>query len=197
MSEVNVNIDKAEVTQIREFCSSKGYGIDIYVTAKSSDCTVYLQIVLYDERARKGYNIVHVGDILTVKGILKVKNYPKNDGTTGWSLTIENPEYLCQVQNSSNSIPQLPQQTEDNKNRITEANACSVDAVSASAVSADEPAADNPGIKDRVADTKQEQDAGREKGGVRILEVHPFKKLVKYMVDGQVYESYSEEEPPF
>ncbi len=89
MSQVNVSIEEVEVMNIHEFCSSKGYGLDINVAAKSDTCTVYLQIVLYDSRARDAYNRIHACDILQkVTGVLKLKSYVKSDHTAGSSYMI-------------------------------------------------------------------------------------------------------------
>ncbi len=106
MSKVNVSIDEAAVTRITEFHSHQGYGLDIFIEAKSSTCTVYLQVVLYDDRARDAFNRIHVGDSLKISGPLKVKNYVKSDGTDGWSLVLENPEPFHVIQNRNNK-PQL------------------------------------------------------------------------------------------
>ena len=95
MSEININIYKAVVTAIKEFNTCKGYGVDFYVEAKCSDCTVYLQIVFYDRAAQLYYKSVHEGDYVIVSGTLKVKPYIKKDGTTGCSLLIEKPTDFC------------------------------------------------------------------------------------------------------
>lgn len=98
MSQVNVNIDKATVTAIHRFRSFRGEGIDFYVEAKSSNCTVYLQIVLYDGDARSALvNSIHEGDNVRVTGDLKVKSYLKLDGTPACSLIIERPVVFTKI----------------------------------------------------------------------------------------------------
>ena len=91
MSSVNININEAAVTAVREFNSFKGYGLDIFIEAQSSDCTLYLQVTLYDNEARRNSPYVRVGDHVKVAGTLKYKPYTKKDGTAGHSLLIERP----------------------------------------------------------------------------------------------------------
>ncbi len=91
MATVDVNINEAAVTAVHEFKSYMGYGVDFYIETQSSDCTLYLQVVVYDEEARKKHSYIHEGDYIKVTGALKDKPYQKKDGTAGHSLLIEKP----------------------------------------------------------------------------------------------------------
>lgn len=110
MSEVNVNINKAAVTAVHEFNSFKGYGVDFFIEVKSSNGTVYLQVVLYDDIACSFSGNIRVGDHVRVTGDLKVKPYEKKDGTAGTALIIERPVSFSKVV-SGYSEPQLPPNT--------------------------------------------------------------------------------------
>ncbi len=111
MSQVNVTIEEAAVTAVHEFNSFKGYGADFYVEAQSSNSTVYLQVVVYDDEARSYCRYIHEGDYVRITGDLKTKPYRKKDGTEGLSLIIERPVVFSKIV-SGNSKPQLQQQTE-------------------------------------------------------------------------------------
>ena len=124
MSKVNVNIDEAIVTAVHKFRSSKGEGIDFYVEAKSSNCTVYLQIVLYDEEARsRMVNSIQKGDSVRVTGQLKLKSYQKSDATAGCSLVIERPEVFSIIAGRKNeqqfqhAIPNYSEEQTEHESR--------------------------------------------------------------------------------
>ena len=130
MSNVNININEAAVTAVKEFRSSLGYGVDFYIEACSSNGTVYLQVVAYDEEARSYSRAIHQGDCVRVTGDLKVKVYPKKDGTAGCSLLIERPKVFTRI-TCSNSEQTL-RDTSDNSDNAREIS----DAVTASAETA-------------------------------------------------------------
>ena len=111
MNNITININEAAVTAIHEFNSIKGYGVDFYIEAKSSNGTVYFQIVTYDNEARSYCRYIHEGDYVRVTGELKTKPYRKKDGTEGLSLLIERPVLFSKIA-SSNSKPQFQQQAE-------------------------------------------------------------------------------------
>ena len=106
MCEVYVNINEATVTAVNEFNSFKGYGVDFFIEVKGSNGTVYLQVVLYDNIARRNYGYIHAGDHVKVTGDLKVKPYEKKDGTAGTALIIERPISFSKIV-SGYSEPQL------------------------------------------------------------------------------------------
>ena len=108
MSEVNININSAAVTAIHEFKSFKGYGVDFYIEAQSSNGTVYFQVVLYDDTACNYCRYIHEGDYVRVTGDLKTKPYRKKDGTEGLSLIIERPVVFSKIA-GCNRIEQLQQ----------------------------------------------------------------------------------------
>ena len=113
MGTVDVNINEAAVTAVHEFGSYKGWGIDFFIKVQSSDCTVYLQVVLYDEEARRKSSYIHEGDFVRVVGILKDKPYQKKDGTAGHSLLIERPIVFDKIV-GRNSNPQKLHYSEQN-----------------------------------------------------------------------------------
>lgn len=96
------------------------------IEAQSSNGTVYLQVVVYDEEARNDCRVIHEGDTVKVTGVLSVKPYQKKDGTVGTAVTIERPTLFVKIA-SNNCHPQLLQQTEetinnessDDKNAVT------------------------------------------------------------------------------
>ena len=106
MATVDVSINEAVVTAVREFNSFKGYGVDVFIVVQSSDCTLYLQVVLYDNEARRNKPNIHEGDYVRVAGILKDKPYIKKDGTAGHSLLIERPVTFAKI-DGRNSVQQL------------------------------------------------------------------------------------------
>ena len=114
MANVNININEAAVTAVHEFRSVRGYGVDFYIEAQSSDCTVYLQVVTYDNEARSYCQYIHEGDYVRVTGDLKVKVYKKKDGTEGTALIIERPVSFSKLVRD-NSKPQLLHGTPDSK----------------------------------------------------------------------------------
>ena len=75
MGYVNIETRKATETKLHPFRTAQGHGVDIYLEAKSDDCTVYLQVVVYDEQADVAMQILHVEDSVNVAGILKFKKY--------------------------------------------------------------------------------------------------------------------------
>ncbi len=91
MGYVNIDTRKATVTKLHPFRTAKGHGADIYLEAKSDDCTVYLQVVVYDEQADIAMQKLHVEDSVNVAGILKFKKYAMKDGQSGYSMIIEKP----------------------------------------------------------------------------------------------------------
>lgn len=91
MGYVNIDTRKATVTKIHPFRTAKGHGVDIYLEAKSDDCTVYLQVVVYDEQADTAMQILHVEDTVNVAGVLKFKKYAMKDGQFGYSMIIDKP----------------------------------------------------------------------------------------------------------
>ena len=106
MPSVNVNTKKATVIDVHSFQTRQGYGVDFYVEANSGIGTVYLQIVLYDDRARKATANIQKGDLLDISGCLKHKTYQKKDGSTGSSLVIENPTLLLWYPNTADTASQ-------------------------------------------------------------------------------------------
>ena len=135
MANVNINIIEATVTAVHEFRSVRGFGADFFIEAQSSDCTVYLQVVVYDNEARSYCQYIHEGDYVRVTGDLKVKVYKKKDGTEGTALIIERPVSFSKIVRS-NSKSQLLQNTHDGKtqNIVQSTNAVTANAVSADAV---------------------------------------------------------------
>ena len=106
MPRVEVNTKKATVTKVCPFQTRMGPGVNFYVEAKSDIGTVYLQVVLYDERARKALLDIHKDNLLDISGSLKYQMYQKKDGTTGYSLVIENPEQLTVHKNPADTASQ-------------------------------------------------------------------------------------------
>ena len=129
MSQVDININAAAVTAIHRFSSRKGEGADFFISAQSSNCTVYLQVTLYDDEARRNCNYIHEGDMVRVTGVLKMKTYIKADGTAGYSLVIERPISFSKIVGCNSNLQSL-QQTYNNS-------AVPASAVTATAVSAD------------------------------------------------------------
>ena len=115
MSTVNVNINEAAVTAVKKFTTFKGVGADFYIEARSNDCTVYLQVVLYDTEATRALSSICEGDVVTVTGVLKDKPYNKRDGTAGHSLLIERPVVFMKLIRR-NSESQLLQQGDETIN---------------------------------------------------------------------------------
>lgn len=138
-SNIILPISKATVTAVHEFKSFKGYGVDFYIEAQTSNGTVYLQIVTYDDMARSYCQHIHAGDEVQITGALKVKTYQKKDGTAGTALIIERPTAFAKI--ASGNRMQLPQDTTGNETP-KEMNTRTENAVSASAVTADH-SADN------------------------------------------------------
>lgn len=91
MGYVNIDTRKATVTKLHPFRTAKGHGVDIYLEAKSDDCTVYLQVVVYDEQADTAMQILHVEDSVNVAGVLKFKKYAMKDGQPGYSMIVDKP----------------------------------------------------------------------------------------------------------
>lgn len=108
MSNVLVDIQSATVTSIREFNTYKGYGVDFYIKAQGTECTVYLQVVLFDREARNQFSFFNEGDTVRVAGILKDRPYLKKDGTPGHSLIIENPGVFHKIITSNNTPRSQP-----------------------------------------------------------------------------------------
>ena len=102
MENLIVTINEATITNMHEVHSNQGYGLDIFIRAENDAGTVYLQIVLYDDRARAAYRSVQVGNCIKLSGQLKVKNYSKKDGTTGLSLVVENPSPINIIPHRNN-----------------------------------------------------------------------------------------------
>lgn len=115
MSNINVSIIEAVVTAVHEFNCLKGYGVDYFVEVQSSNSTVYLQIVVYDNDARSYCQYIHEGDSINVTGDLKVKVYKKKDGTDGIALIIERPVSFSKIDHSKDK----PQSLQDLYNSKT------------------------------------------------------------------------------
>ena len=111
-SNISLPINKATVTAVHEFKSFKGYGVDFFIEAQTSNGTVYLQVVTYDDMARSYCQYIHAGDEVQITGALKVKTYQKKDGTAGTALVIERPVSFSKIV-SSNSSTQSPQTSTD------------------------------------------------------------------------------------
>ncbi len=93
------------VTKVHEFYTQQGYGIDIFLKETEGTETLYLQIVLYNETARKFFNLIQVDDNVKVSGRLKYKPYAKKDGTITASLIIERPNMLERLSQPSQELP--------------------------------------------------------------------------------------------
>ncbi len=91
MGYVSIETRKATVTKLHPFWTAQGQGLDIYLEAKSNDCTVYLQVVVYDEQADIAMQILHVEDSVNVAGVLRFKKYTMEDGQPGYSMFINKP----------------------------------------------------------------------------------------------------------
>ena len=115
MSTVNVNINEAAVTAVKKFTTFKGVGADFYIEARSSKCTVYLQVVLYDAEATRALSSICEGDSVTVAGDLKDKPYHLKNGAEGHSLVVERPAVFMKLIRR-NSEPQLLQQADETIN---------------------------------------------------------------------------------
>lgn len=191
MSNVNINIKEAAVTAVNRFTTFKGIGADFYIEARSSNCTVYLQVVLYDTEATRALSSICIGDCVTVAGDLKDKPYPKKDGTEGHSLLVERPSLFRKIA-GGNSEQQLPQQANDHS-ASAEYHGEMMNAVTANAESRNKSEEfDQTEKSDKPAATVIQQPAGSNS------------KLIQFTIDGQTYEAYEtddslpyEDELPF
>lgn len=185
MGTVDVNINEAAVTAVHEFRSFKGYGVDFFIEVRSSNCTVYLQVVLYDEDARRNRNFILEGDNVKVAGTLKVKTYRKKDGSEGHSLIIERPVLFAKTA-GRNSEPQSKHNTpaEDTRqvsslyqymNAVT---ACDKQEDTDSDFWDDVEAAYAAKQQETACQSSQPQKFGNKPG------------LQKIVIDGKIYETY-------
>ena len=189
MSTVDININEAKVTAINEFTSRMGYGLDVFIEAKSSYCTVYLQVVIYDDEARKTHSSICEGDYVRVTGMLKEKTYTKKDGSAGYSLIIEKPVVFSKIVVSNGEL-QSPQATDNSKK--TEASS----AGEVSALSAENPMIDNS-IENRVMPgfVTEKQDTTPE---IEIYSVSPGQYgayTIKLKVNGKMIEREYDDKP--
>ena len=158
MENVKLYINEAAVTAVHEFNSYKGYGVDFFIAARSNYSTLYLQVVLYDNEARRYSNIIHKGDNIMVEGSLKVKPYSKSDDTAGYSLVIEKPVVFRKA-NSSTSDQQSQQIPNERDGTSHESITQITSAESASAVTAEDDCIDDSDFWDAVDENyKQERE---------------------------------------
>ncbi len=130
MQRANIHLPEAVVTEVREFHSQLGYGIDFRVEASSGNGRIYFEVVTYDNEARSYCSYIHEGDSVQVTGYLKAKPYQKKDGTAAISLVIERPDSIRKVF-SGNRNPQVPQDSSNGRNNNPSRE---IDAVTATAV---------------------------------------------------------------
>lgn len=175
MSQVEVNINEAKVTAVNAFKSRMGDGIDVYIEAKSSYCTIYLQVVLYDDEARKTNSSIREGDYVRAAGMLKEKTYTKKDGTVGYSLIIEKPTLFSKIV-SENCSQQVPHQTSSNVVSPSECDELTTDAVPESAITAD------------ITGHEESENA------MYVPIYASTSKLKKFIIDGQIYEAYDNDD---
>lgn len=171
MSHVDVNIKEARVTALNAFKSSMGDGLDVFIEAKCSYCTVYLQVVLYDDEACRMRSSICEGDYVRVTGILKEKTYTKKDGTAGYALIIERPTVFAKKAGSDCS-PQVMQKPSTDTTSPSEKPEQATNAETASAVTADE----------------VEQDKNDNPDIPAANPTSSTSKLKTFTMDGQVYE---------
>ena len=143
MSSVNVNIKEAAVTAVNKFTTNKGVGADFYIEARSSYCTVYLQVVLYDTEATRALSSICEGDTVTVTGVLKDKPYSKKDGTAGHSLLVERPTVFVKIACGNRGLQQSP---ENYDSKMIPTESCAVNAAAVSAYDS----SDDDDFMDRV-----------------------------------------------
>ena len=153
MSEVNVNINEAAVTAVHEFNSFKGYGVDFFIEVHGSNGTVYLQVVVYDDTARRYSSYIHVGDHVSVIGDLKVKSYAKKDRTAGTALIIERPVTFFKIV-SGNSEQQLLQDDSQYEALSLEDIIEAENAATAAAISAENKVENNENSQSKTAEAE-------------------------------------------
>ncbi len=194
LSMVNIIINEAAVTAVNEFKSFKGYGVDFFVEASSSNGSVYFQIVVYDDAARSYSRYIHEGDHVKVTGFLKTKPYKKKNGCDGLSLIIERPNEFRKI-SGSNSELQLPQQPTENEPLSLEDIIEMESAVPASAVTADNTEnEEHECFPPKKADTAlQELQAETASQNTQST---ANSKLEKFTIDGQTYEAYIDDSSP-
>lgn len=81
-----------KITSMKQFSAPGGPGLDVYIEDTSEGYTIYLQVVLYDEKAKKGSSLLRQGDIITVEGPINLNYYQKADGTKAFNLVVVNPK---------------------------------------------------------------------------------------------------------
>ena len=91
------------LSRSKMFKSDHGEGLDLYVEDREGLNTAYLQVVFYDQKARDMQYEFDIGDSVRGSGKLKVKTYTKRNGSSGFSLVVENPSSFEKVEGANDT----------------------------------------------------------------------------------------------